>query len=153
MTSLSDWFPVSVDGQNMVDFSERTFERQEWSVGIVSLFCCGEKTLTWHSTLLPPSSWPAAPLTQYQLSVLTATSQCSQAAILQSFMTVLRFCIGIVLRHWELKFDKMQSVCRDWHISDWQKATLNPSVLIQTASYHSLVSPVVNYWAIIQITK
>ena len=53
----------------------------------------------WEDTDLtqhPPSSWPAAPLTQYQLSVLTATSHCNT-----ELYGVLRFCIEIVLRHTE----------------------------------------------------
>ena len=38
---------------------------------------------------------PAAPLTQYQLSVLTATSQCNQPAIMQSFMVFWGFVLSL----------------------------------------------------------
>ena len=127
----------------------RQNSEQEWSE--VSLFCCGEKTVRRPDTAdssLPLR--PAAPLTQYQLSVLTATSQCNQPAIMQSFMVFWGFVLSLY-----------------WDTETWNLIKCNlfaPAGLWlwlahfwltegKFKSHYSLVSPAVNYWAIIKITN
>ena len=91
---------------------------------------------------------PAAPLTQYQLSVLTATSQCNQPAIMQSFMVFWGFVLSLYWGNetWNLIKCNLFAPAWLWLAHFWLTEG-------KFKSHYSLVSPAVNYWAIIKITN